>query len=473
MRRIAENAPPGRNALTGNDAVTPTLSRLSTPIVRAAAAIAAALLVASCGGGVSANPSPVVDSPTLTILPATATLYSGMPTTFVLSGGTGAYIVASSDQAIVPVVGGVTGRSVTVVPNPVTAETTVTLTVRDTGTAAPVSATLTVRPGTVNNTVTITPTSSAASCAPALCSGGDAEVKVTISQGGIPLAARGVRFAAVAGSFDFIVSTTSTGAGTIESLAKVVDVATDETGVARARMRITASVPSQTALLRITEIASGAYRETSFAIAQYNGNNPSFFALPSAVSFAGPGTGVCASRASTSVVLFGGTPPYAITGGSGFYTASPSLVERSGDAFSLVLSSAAPVCLDKVPFGVTDATGRTITVTLSSVEGSGPTPITVAPDRLTLACSFSTIDPGPPPVTIVTAVTSSFVVSGGSGTVAASTDHPRVVATVTDRTVTLQRVNGDLAAYPAVGKVNVTDGNTTATVTLVVPTSCP
>ncbi len=68
---------------------SPVTAMFSSPlswIARAAAACAAALTLASCGGGVSANPSPVVDSPTLTILPATATMYSGLPTTFVLFG---------------------------------------------------------------------------------------------------------------------------------------------------------------------------------------------------------------------------------------------------------------------------------------------------------------------------------------------------------------------------------------------------
>ncbi len=52
----------------------------------------------------------------------------------------------------------------------------------------------------MNNDVTITPSATqSASCSPALCSGGDAEVTVTISQGGIPLAARGVRFEVVSG----------------------------------------------------------------------------------------------------------------------------------------------------------------------------------------------------------------------------------------------------------------------------------
>ncbi len=146
-----------------------TFSRLTAIATRAAAAFAAALMLASCGGGgVSANPSPIVDSPTLTILPGTAVMYSGLPTTFVFSGGTGAYIIASSNQAILPVIGGVTGRSVTIVPSPVSADTEVTLTLRDTGTAAPVTATVTVRPGTVNNNITITPSSTQdATCSPA------------------------------------------------------------------------------------------------------------------------------------------------------------------------------------------------------------------------------------------------------------------------------------------------------------------
>jgi len=330
MRRIAENAPPKAPAPTGIDAVTPTFCRLPSLIARAAAALAAAILVASCGGGVSANPSPIVDSPTLTILPASATLYSGMPTTFVLSGGTGAYIVTSDNQAIVPISGGVTGRSVTVVPNPVTADTTVTLTLRDTGSAAPVTATLTVRPGTVTNNVSITPNPlQSSSCSPAVCSGGDAEVRATLSQGGIPLAARGVRFEVMSGDFRFIV----TPAGVApEQTALSVAVATDETGIARARIRATALAPNQTALLRVTDMGSGAYRQTSFAIAQFTGNTPSFFTLPSAISFTGPYENVCAADAITLVSVFGGVPPYTIAGTLTGYTVNPTVVPASGGA---------------------------------------------------------------------------------------------------------------------------------------------
>ena len=177
-------------------------------LARCAFAFAALAGLVSCGSG-AVSPH-VVDPTRILILPATATLFSGMPTTFTITGGTGAYIVSSSNQAVVPVSGTSNGNLV-IAPNPVLADTTVTLTVRDTGTNAPVTATLTVKPNTVNNSITITPTATqGGSCAPAVCSGGDAEVTATISQGGIPLAARGVRLEVVSGSFRFIVNPPNT-----------------------------------------------------------------------------------------------------------------------------------------------------------------------------------------------------------------------------------------------------------------------
>src|SRR5262249_20493894 len=153
-------------------------------------------------GGVGTPP--VNDPTTIRILPATAVMYSGLPTTFSITGGTGAYIVTSSNQAVLQIAGSVIGSSITLVPNPVTVDTEVTLTAPDTGTASPATSIVTVKPGTVNNSITITPSSSA--CSPAICSGGDALVVATISQGGIPLPARGVRFDVVSGDFRFITS---------------------------------------------------------------------------------------------------------------------------------------------------------------------------------------------------------------------------------------------------------------------------
>lgn len=466
VRRIAENRahPADRGAShRKSPPVTTLLRRLASPIARAAAAGVAALLLASCGGGgVSANPSPIVDSPTLTILPATAVLYSGLPTTFVLSGGTGAYIVASSNQAVVPVVGGVTGRSVTVLPSPVTVDTSVTLTVRDTGNAAPVSATLTVKPGTVNNDLTVTPSATQdASCSPAICSGADAQVSVTISQGGIPLAARGIRFTAVTGSYTFL----PLGSGVVEQAGAAFVTTTDETGTARAKIQVKALASSQTALIQATDLASGAYRQASFPIVQFTGNTPAFFTLPSTITFTGPYTDVCASNAATDVAVYGGTPPYAISGGSSAFGISPATVLANGGRFTVTLFSV-PVCLSGGSIGVTDATGRTISVTVNNVAGSGTAPapgIVLAPSALSLGCGLS----------------GSIVVVNGTPPFNVGFDHPGVTASVggplAERTITVTRAPADPVGppYPGLATISVTDGTSSAVARVSVPTTCP
>ena len=427
-------------------------------------ALLAALTLASCGGGgVSAPPSPVVNSPTVTISPANAVLYSGIATTFLLSGGTGPYSVASSNQAVVPVAGGVTGGVLIVVPNPVITETPVTITVRDTGGNPPASATLNVRPGTVTNNVTITPNAiQSASCNPGICSGGDAIVSVTLSQGGIPLGARGVRFDVLSGDFRFITTPPGTAP---EQTALTVSVATDETGVARARIRTTALAPNQTALLQITDILTGAFQRTTFGIAQFTGNTPAYFTLPSSVTFNGPFTKQCPSSGSTDVTIFGGSPPYTITGSNSAFVVVPGSVDASGGRFTILLTGTSQ-CVENFPVAITDATGRTISVSVTTKAGTvdaPPAAVKLTPGTFTLSCSFGT-----------TAVTSSLTVSGGTIPFSASSSHPRVQATVNTRTVTVQRFAGDGATnYPTSVTITVTDGATTDQVVGTVPANCP
>ena len=128
-----------------------TFSRTTRALARATAAFAAALTLASCGGG-GVNPSPnVPDQGLIVVLPSSSpaapvVAYSGLPTTFSVTGGNGSYIVASNNQAVIASPGSFAGSSFTVVPLPVAIETTVTLSVRDTAEAAAVTVTLTVRP---------------------------------------------------------------------------------------------------------------------------------------------------------------------------------------------------------------------------------------------------------------------------------------------------------------------------------------
>ena len=97
-------------------------------LTRSLLLLLAAFGIASCGSGGVSGPAPVVDPTRITILPATATLFAGTPTTFVISGGTGSYIVSSSNQQVIPVSGSIATGSLVVVPNAVAADTPVTLT---------------------------------------------------------------------------------------------------------------------------------------------------------------------------------------------------------------------------------------------------------------------------------------------------------------------------------------------------------
>jgi hypothetical protein len=428
--------------------VTSTPARFLALFARLAAAAALAAGVASCGGSVSANPSPVVTDVAISILPGTGTtMYSGLPTTFVLSGGTGAYIVTSNNQAILPIAGGVTGRSVTLVPNPVTADTTVTLTVRDTGSALPVTANVTVRPGTVSNNVTITPSATQPSvCGSSICAGGDAEVRVTISQGGIPLAARGVSFQVVSGDFRIIAS----GFGvTPEVLAASANTVTDEQGIARMRIRVLPEALAQTALIQITDLATGAFQRTSFAISQ--SGTAALVALPNSINFTGPNNQSCASGLGADVVVFGGRPPYQITQPGSVAFVSPTVVTTSGGRFSVTSNGG---CADSASIGIIDASGATATVAVSNKVGT----VEVTPELVVSPTTLSLT---------TCAGTASAVVAGGLGApFFAAAGNGVITATVSGSTVTVKRTAGTTATgIPAVD-VSVTDGKTVKTISV-------
>jgi hypothetical protein len=417
------------------------------PFARLVLAVLALAGLTSCGSGAVANQ--VTNQASITILPGTAILYSGMPTTFTISGGTGAYIVASSNQSIVPISGTSNGNLI-IAPNPVSAETTVTLTVRDTGTAPQVSATLTVRPNTVNNSITVTPTATqGGSCSPAVCSGGDAEVVATISQGGIPLAARGVRLTVVSGDYRFIV--TAVGA-TSELLATTVDVVTDETGKARARIRVLADAPNQTAELEVMDLGNLAFQRTSFIIAQATGTSPGFFVSPTTMTFTGATTGQCANNLGGQFFIFGGNPPYTVlNSASSAFIVTDLVVLNSGDSVALRTTG---VCASNLPITVRDSAGHTATVTVSNVPGTvAPATLTVAPDTVTLfSCSS----------------TANVTVSGGLGSYFVSNgDAASFVVTISGHTVTIRRrIYSVPQPGPTTTSIGVSDGQTSATITV-------
>ena len=420
-----------------------------------ALALASFAFLTSCGSG-AVGGTPTANDPTrITILPAAATAFSGLPTTFVISGGTGSYIVASSNQSIVPVSGAVTGSSLTIVPNPVTANTTVTLTVRDTGTAPTASATVTVIPGTVANNITITPSSTqGGSCAPAVCSGGDALVSTTISQGGVPLPARGVRFDVVTGNFLFVTTDPASG---VDTLTNTVTVTSDQAGNAQARIRIPADAPNQTALLQITDLGTGAFQRASFTIAQATGTSPGFFTSPESITFQGANTNTCAdSNVQGTVFVFGGAPPYTVSNTSNAFQVDRDSLSSSGASFNVVPVG---ICVASpgLPIVVRDSSGRTATTLVANIPGTQPVPpLTVAPSTVTLTSCTSS---------------ASVIASGGAGSYVGSTGSSSIVFTHSGNTFTISRVptnspGATSPAPPSSTTFTVSDGQTSQTVTV-------
>jgi hypothetical protein len=336
--------------------------------------LACAFVVASCGSGGVSDPSTVPVPGPISVTPSTATLYADLPTTFVVSGGNGSYIATSSDQSVLPVVQAFTSNTITVVPNQVAADSAVTLTIRDTGSAAPVNAALTVKPRTLSNVVTITPSSSA--CGSAVCAGGDAEVSVVLTQGGFPLAGRAVRFDAVSGDFRII-----TGAsGTTEILATSTTTTSDASGTAHVRVRALPDARTQTGLIDITDVSSGLTRHSIVSITPVPGSALS--AQPGQLTFVGRDSTVCAQGPAADVIVSGGQPPYSISQ-SAVFAISPLVLAHSGDRFTV---TALGSCANDVRIAVVDALGASATVTAANSLGTAITfpPLVVSPTAVTL-----------------------------------------------------------------------------------------
>lgn len=418
---------------------------------RLLAACLSVIGLASCGSGaVSAPPTPVTPGP-LAITPSSATLYSELPTSFLISGGTAPYFITSSNQATVPVIGTVAGSSFTVVPSPVATDTPVTLTLTDSAGGTAATAALTVRPRTVSNVITVTPSpSQSAACGTAICAGGDAEVKVTLSQNGVPLAGRNVRFEVISGDFRIITSAP----GTAEALSTTGSTLTDSTGTARMRIRVLSDAGPQTALLQITDVNSGAFQRSSVPIAP-SSSSP-LNAQPERISFVGPNSSSCANGIPADVIVFGGRPPYQISR-PGTFSIDRDVVTFSGGRFTVTANGQ---CVASQPIAIVDNNGATVTVTASNSLGSvlAGTPVVATPGAVTLDSCMSI---------------ANVALSGGSGTYLAARGSGALdVRRVSENVFSIQRLSGSPPAASPV-QVGFSDGRTVTEVTVTLSGTAP
>jgi hypothetical protein len=412
-------------------------------LARAALLAMATGLLAACSGGVTdpaANPAP---TPTpVVVLPGTATLYSGLPTTFTISGGVAPYALISSDQATIALASTTSANGFTVTPGQVAADTPATITVRDSlGTQAVVTAT--VKPRSISSVVTVTPSATQpAACGTALCAGGDAEVAVQLTQNGVPISGRTVRFDVISGDLRIITS----GIGT-EVLEASSTTVSDSAGFARIRVRALSNATAQTALLQVTDSSSGATQRVAVTIAP-SSSSP-LNAQPSTVGFIGRDRSTCANNVAAEVIVFGGRPPYSISQ-PGNFLISPVTLSNSGSRFSI---TAIGQCSAGSPIAVVDTNGNTVTVTATNTVadiGTNPPVLVVAPSTITLdACNAA----------------ANVTLAGGLGTYYAASGADTLAVAVSGNAATISRRGGTVATTTPVS-VGFSDGQTAASVTV-------
>src|SRR6266567_7014340 len=340
----------------------------------AAVALGALAILGGCGGGSGAPNNPFAPPPTtpgpLSILPSAPTVFANTPTILTITGGVPPYFVVSSNTAILPIGASVTNGTIVLLPANVLADTAVVVTAQDSaGTKA--SATVTVKPAPIFNTLTVTP-ASAACGTNSVCSGQTATAKVTVTgAGGVGLPNRQVKFDVVTGAF------------AIESndpanpLVSSLTVVSDQFGVAQVIIQATAGAPTQPALLRATELTTGNQQTAQFTIVQTINGAAVLSVVPSDANITGSDSATCSSSFRIDYFIYGGTPPYRIS--STFPTAVTllnSTVAASGQPFSVITNGS---CVNPLVFTIVDAIGLQTTATLENVPGTGAPPTAPGP----------------------------------------------------------------------------------------------
>ena len=430
-------------------------------IGRCAAVLAIGLLagaLGSCGSGaVSSAVDPAI---AFSISPSTATAYSGVPISFVISGGgqRSPYTVTSSNAAIMPLPSAtIAGADLTIVPGTVSAQQSATVTVTVTDQAGKTaSATITILPNIVSGDITITGNAPTAfpNCAAAgtVCAGQSGIATLTISQLGVLARGRSVRFDVVQGPFQFPVDASQT------VFSSSVTVISDEGGRASTVLRANPGASPQIATIRATDVASGAFRTATFFIKQATINGGEFVTVPSGWTVNGAFKSICPAG-SADFLIFGGVPPYSIRSSApGTAGVFPNVTPNENPSRFSISYPQLACGIDgyQVIFTVTDSSGLSIQSTLTNKPGTADVPalppaIVLSPQAVSLACGQSaqvlvTINnPGTAVATITTSIgtptnsatalqvsgTNVITITRGLGTVGSGAGATPVSAAVT------------------------------------------
>jgi len=428
-------------------------------LVRYAFGLAAASLLASCGGGGAAQKP--IDTGVFTVSPPAATWYAGVKNTLSFAGGKPPFQLSSSDASVIAVPLVTNSFTLDVVPNqPGIVDSglqpgelqvrTVTITARS-GEGFVASASIKVGQNFLTGYGMFVPTTT---CTPAvICIGGESVLVFDSTFNGILYANKQFRIEKVRGPFQFVDPLNT------NNQVDAVTVTSDHEGKFTTVIRVASGIPAEVALLKVTDVQTGAYTFRSFTI-DTTATAATLTLIPESITLTSADPSVCGSGV-TDVLVFDGKPPYSIIcPDPRTLAASPTSSTDPGRFTINVGQQAAGSCLTAVPCVVIDSQGARATFSITTTPGTAPaaTPLTVAPTTITLTCGGS----------------GAATVVGGSGTYTASSSNSRVTAVVSGNTVTITRLNGDGAtAFPTTAVVTVTDGASVGSVTATVPANCP
>ncbi len=400
-------------------------------------ALAAGLFLASCGGGGAAGNPNVTGA--LTISPATGTLYAGLPYTFQLLGGRKPYFITSSEAALLPVPSSVDGNSFEVVAgNPGVIDPnlpvgslpvkTVTIAVRS-GDGLTASAVVQVGQNFltgygINFQPVICPIQGVPTGAQA-CAGGESAVTFSATFAGNLGGDRTFQLQAIKGNFQFALQQSGVVGNTPCTQCSLTTVS-DHSGTVTAVIQVPANTPTQVAVIRIIDQATGVYDDHAFVINGPPGNG-TLTPIPTDIKFTGNQTTDCGGGVGSFIVT-GGVPPFTAVSSSSRVALSSTTSNANPGQFTVTVAASSLPCASGT-IAITDTIGNTGQVTVESVPGTivPPTPakFTVAPDAITLGCFQS----------------GSVSVVGGSGSYSTSPSVSFVTTTVSGNTVTITRTD--------------------------------
>jgi hypothetical protein len=414
--------------------------------------IAGVLLLSACGGGGGAPNNPYAPPPPsvapLQVFPGSITIYPGTPATLTISGGVMPYRAFTSDATILPVTTNISGDTLVLAASTVTAATPLTVTIQDSGGSNPVNVAVNVVPAPIlanNIRVTGNTTPGCTETDNTVCSGatGNARVKVA-GNGGAGIVGRQVRFDVVQGTFQLVSTNPS------QPLVQTLTVSTDINGDAVAVISVPRDTPTQTGIIRATDVTSGQAVTATFVIQQIATNGTVLAVLPQGnTTITGPDNLRCSSGVNVTYYIFGGTPPYTI--GTQFpqaVTISPTTVTQNGGSFTVTTNG---TCFTNLTFVITDVTGRTIPngeyPTVTNELGNGPPvpppgPLTVTPGAIARTnCTPSN--------------TFQFIGTGGTG------PYSAVVLSSTSTTSPVINPQNNIASGQGVSVSGITSPSTT------------